>query len=207
MDDHPLFRRGVRQALAEQNCWQVCGEAKDAKEALKKLTELRPDLVITDISLPGINGIELVERIKAQDSKIRVLILSVHDEVLFAERALHVGASGYVNKQEPTEKLIGAMRAVVRGRIYLSKQMSQRLLARRVRRAKTGGSATEDLSNRELEIFDLIGRGFPTRQIAERLHLNVRTVETHKGNIKAKLGLANSSELVRRAVIWVMEDS
>lgn len=207
VDDHPVVRHGLAQLLQQQSDLQIVGEASNAPEALKQIELVNPDLVIVDVSLAGGSGIELIKQIKARDPNIKMLVQSFHDESLYAERALHAGAMGYVNKQVATTKIIEAIRQVLRGEVYLSSPMANRMLRRVV-----GGqdelkrSSMDTLSDRELEVFDLIGKGMTTRDIAEKLHLSPKTIETHRENIKTKLKLRNSVELVRHAVQWAMEE-
>ena len=166
----------------------------------------QPHVVIVDISLKSGHGIDLIEQIKAKDEHIRMLVSSIHDECLFAERALRAGAMGYINKQEATEKVIDAIRQVIRGDIYLSPRMSNRLLHTVVGGDRLEQNPIEGLSNRELEVFEMIGQGLTTKQIAGKLHLSPKTIETHREKIKMKLNLANSTELSHRAVQWVLEN-
>jgi DNA-binding NarL/FixJ family response regulator len=205
VDDHPIVRRGLRQLIGSEPDLEVCGEAADAPDAMQKVVETHPDLVIVDISLQSGNGIELIKQIKAYDARIKMLVSSMHEESLYAERSLRAGAMGYVNKEAAPESLIEAIRQVLKGGVYLSGGMTDRLLRRVVTGEDVQRYSVENLSDRELEVFELIGAGLATRQIAEKLHLSIKTIETHRENIKAKLALANSSELARRAVQWVLE--
>lgn len=205
VDDHPLVRRGIADVIAREDDLEVCGEAADVTEALSAVERTAPDLVLVDLTLKSGHGIELIEKIKAQDARIKTLVSSMHDETLFAERVLQAGAMGYLTKQESPETLIGAIRQVLRGEVYLSPRMTSRLL-RRV----TSGTVSKDdpiagFSNREIEVFEMIGQGITIQQIAARLHLSPKTVETHREKIKQKLNLKNSTELNRRAVQWVLE--
>jgi DNA-binding NarL/FixJ family response regulator len=205
VDDHPLVRRGLAEVIAAEPDMEVAGEASDVDEAMHLVESLRPQVVVLDVSLRNSSGIELIEKVKAFDESIRMVVSSMHDEMLFAERALRAGAMGYVSKQEPIEKVIAAVRQILKGDVYLSPRMSNRLL-----QATVGGDPLDQdpirtLSNRELEVFQLIGQGLTTRQIAERLELSPKTVETHREKIKAKLNLANSVELARQAVQWVLQ--
>jgi DNA-binding NarL/FixJ family response regulator len=208
VDDHPIVRRGLTQLLADESDLEVCGEAPDGSVALRLLDETRPDVIIVDLSLErGIGGIELIKEIRARNEGMKILVSSMHDEKLFAERCLNAGAMGYVNKQEAPEKIVTAIRRVLAGKVYVSEEMSERFLARMVQgedlRERT--SAIDSLSDRELEVFELIGRGETTRQIAQDLHLSVKTIETYRENIKAKLSLANTNELMQHAVKWVLD--
>lgn len=206
VDDHPVVRRGLAELISDEPDLEVCGEASDAPDALRQVETRRPDVVVVDISLQSGNGIELIQQIKERDERIKTLVSSMHDESLFAERALRAGAMGYINKQEPTEKVIDAIREVLSGQVYLSARMANRLL-----QSVVGGETLEQdpigsLSNRELEVFELIGQGLTTKKIAGRLHLSPKTIETHREKIKTKLNLSNSTELSRRAVQWVLEN-
>jgi DNA-binding NarL/FixJ family response regulator len=169
------------------------------------LAESRPDSMIVDITLPGMNGLELIKRVRSRCPDIRILVTSMHEESLFAERSLRAGANGYINKEEATEKVVEAINRVLAGHVYLSSQMTSRLL-----HAVIGGdvgqkSLIESLTDRELEVFELIGRGLSTRDIAEKLHLSVKTVETHRDHIRNKLNLESTNQLMRHAVQWVLE--
>ena len=205
VDDHPMVRRGIADVLNREKDLEVCGEAADVAEAMRELERTQPDLVLVDLTLKSGHGIELIEKIKAVDPRVKTLVSSMHDETLFAERVLQAGAMGYLTKQEPPETLLGAIRQVLRGEVYLSPRMTSRLL----HRMAVGGSSTEDpiksLSNREIEVYEMIGQGLTIQQIAARLHLSPKTIETHREKIKQKLNLKNSTELNRRAVQWVLE--
>ena len=205
VDDHPLVRRGVADLLNREKDLEVCGEAADVIEAMRELERTHPDLVLVDLTLKSGHGIELIEKIKAGDPRVKTLVSSMHDETLFAERVLQAGAMGYLTKQEPPDTLLGAIRQVLRGELYLSPRMTSRLL----HRVASGSPSREDpmksLSNREIEVYDMIGQGLTIQQIAARLHLSPKTIETHREKIKQKLNLKNSTELNRRAVQWVLE--
>ncbi|MCO6414131.1 MAG: response regulator transcription factor [Thiogranum sp.] len=206
VDDHPLVRAGLRQLIADEPDLVVCGEAASVQEAIKLLDSCTPAVAIVDISLADGSGLELIRRMHARAPGIRILVASMHDESLFAERALRAGATGYINKQEAAAKVIEALRQVLRGKIYLSQKMTEVLLrnATGVRERQTT-SSIESLSNRELEVFELIGRGLSTCKIAEKLHLSIKTIETHRANIKKKLGLGNGNELALKAMQWTLE--
>ncbi len=204
VDDHPIVRRGLAKLLDERTGIEVVGEAGDAAEALDHIAKNRPDLVIVDISLKDVGGIELIKQIRALDKDIRLLVCSMHDEKLYAERVLQAGALGYINKETATERIFDAIEQVMAGRVYLSPEMSEHLLSRMVGgEPASDKTSMETLSDRELEVFELIGRGMTTRQIAEKLHLSVKTIETYRENLKIKLNLANSPELIRAAVQWL----
>jgi len=205
VDDHPVVRRGLAELINDEPDLEVCGEACDASDALRQVEVKHPDVVVVDISLQSGNGIELIQQIKERDDRIKTLVSSMHDESLFAERALRAGAMGYLNKQEPTEKVIDAIREVINGQVYLSSKMANRLLQSVVGGETLDQDPIGSLSNRELEVFELIGQGLTTKKIAGRLHLSPKTIETHREKIKTKLNLSNSTELSRRAVQWVLE--
>lgn len=208
MDDHALVRRGLAVMIGDEPDLEVCGEAADTVEALARVAALKPDLVIIDITLKTGHGLDLMKQIRARDERVRMLVLSMHDEKLFAERALRSGAMGYINKEEATSKVIEAIRQVLSGRVYVSAAMTERLLSR----AACSGEPSvrlpsECLSDRELTVFQMIGQGLPTREIAARLHLSIKTVETYREHIKSKLDLKNSAELSRHAAQWVLENT
>ncbi len=206
VDDHPLVRRGLAQLIDAQDKLSICGEAGDAAEATQKLEELNPDLIIVDISLGGVNGIELIKRIRAKDDDVKILVSSMHDESIYAERALRAGASGYVNKEVATETVIQAIRNVLEGEHYFSADLTGELMKRVVSGTAGEGSPVDSLSDREIEVFEKIGKGMMTREIAELLKLSVKTIETHREHIKIKLRLRNAAELTRAAVQWVLEN-
>lgn len=204
VDDHPLVREGLTARISAQPDLQVCGEAADVDSALDLVLSTGPKLVIVDLTLKSGHGLDLIKKVAQSAPGTRMLVLTAHEEALFAERALRAGAHGFVSKQEAQHEVIDAIRAVLRGERYLSGSMTQRLVGLVVGPpGRPTGVAS--LSDRELEIFQLIGRGESTRSVAEQLHLSVHTVETHRENIRAKLNLRNGAELVQRAVKWVLE--
>lgn len=208
VDDHALVRHGLAQLISDEPDMEVCGEAEDVDGAMRQLKSANPDLIIIDISLKSCNGIDLIKQVRSRNSKIKMLIASMHDETLFAERVLHAGANGYINKQEATEKVIDAIRQVLDGHVFLSPEMNDRLIRGLVNgNSEPGAPAVAKLSDRELEVFESIGQGKSTREIAARLHLSVKTIETHREHIKSKLNLKNGAELNRHAVQWVLENS
>lgn len=203
VDDHPLFRKGLEQLInSSDHAFNICGEASDAAEGMTVIRELKPDLAIVDLSLPGANGIELVKNIRAEFEKLPILILSMHDESLYALRALRAGAQGYVMKQEALENVIVAIREVLAGRPYLSTEMSAKLITN-FASGTNQGNPTDKLSDRELEILELIGKGRDVREIARALHISAKTVETHRAHIKEKLNLKNARQVTRFAVQWL----
>jgi DNA-binding NarL/FixJ family response regulator len=207
VDDHPIVRRGLTQCLEDTPDIEVCGEADSLIGAMQEIAKARPDLVLVDLSLKDSHGIELIAAVKERDRHTKMLVWSMFDEKLFAERALRAGASGFINKQEPIEKVLIAIRQVLRGELYLSTQMTNLLL----RRVGKGASLDEDpvrsLTNRELEVFQLIGKGMTTQQVANGLDISRKTVEAHREKIKVKMNLRNAAELTRYAVQWVLENA
>jgi len=206
VDDHPIFRRGIAQAVNHEKDIEICGEAENASEALEAAERIEPDLMLIDITLPGTNGIELIKCLRARCPDLRLLVISMHDESLYAERALRAGAQGYVMKQEASEQVMAAIRQVLDGGIYVSPAFSDKMMNRLF--AGPNGvtvlaSPVQRLSDGELEVFGLVGEGRSTRQIADALHLSVKTIESHREHIKEKLNLKTSLELVRFAVEWV----
>ncbi len=205
VDDHPIVRRGLRQLVANQADLEVCGEASGVDEAFEQVTSTHPDVVVIDLSLSSGHGLDLIDRIKNYDKNIKMLVSSMHDESIYAERVLRCGASGYINKKESPEKIIDALHDVLRGEIYVSAQVADQLL----RRVRSGQPPDKDpmaaLTNRELEVFEMIGRGLTMKQIAQKLDISQKTVEAHRDGIKGKLNLKNSLEVTRRALQWSME--
>jgi DNA-binding NarL/FixJ family response regulator len=207
VDDHPIVREGLVARIARQPDLKVCGEAEDVLDALDLVKSQHPDLVIVDLSLKSGQGIDLIKRIHACTEGTKTLVSSMYDESLYAERALRAGAMGYVNKQEMSEKIVEAIHQVMAGKIYLSPRMTEKLLQRAVGAPPQLVPAPIDtLTDRELEIFKMIGKGKTTRQIAGELHLSIKTVETHREHIKTKLNIDNAAELSREAVQWVIEN-
>lgn len=207
VDDHPIVRQGLRSLLEQQPDLRVCGEADNAGDALKAVETARPDVMVVDVSLKGTDGLELTKSVRALDNDIPILIVSMHDEALYAERALRAGANGYVMKQQISDKVVEAIRQVLRGDIYVSEDIRRRiLLGMRGSQTTEEKSPVERLSDRELEVFRLLGNGHTTRRIALDLHLSIKTVETYRAHIKEKLSLDNATELLRFAVQWVEQD-
>ena len=204
VDDHPIVRQGLAELVNHEDDLVVGGQAEDAHQAMTAIKELRPDVAVVDISLKETSGMELIKDIYAQYPNLPVLALSMHDESLYAERALRAGARGYVMKQEATEKVIEAIRKIRSGEVYVSDKMAARMVRKLVGGGtETSTSAIERLSDRELEVFRLIGKGHGTRQISERLHLSIKTIETYRAHIKEKLDLADAAELLQYAIQWV----
>jgi DNA-binding NarL/FixJ family response regulator len=203
VDDHPLFRKGLEQLIHSDAAFTVCGEAGNAAESMDVIRKLNPDLAIVDLSLPGANGIELIKNIRAEFPNLPILVLSMHDESLYGLRALRAGANGYVMKHEAMANVVQAIREVFSGRPYLSPAMAAQVITKFAKKSSEGESdAVDRLSDRELEILELIGKGTEVRQIANLLHLSPKTVETHRAHIKEKLQLKNAREVARFAVQW-----
>jgi DNA-binding NarL/FixJ family response regulator len=204
VDDHPVVRQGLAQLINGESDMEVCGQAESASEALKAIKQDEPDAAVVDISLKDSNGIELIKDLKVRHPQLPVLVLSMHDESFYAERCLRAGARGYITKEEAIETVLTAIRRVLSGDLYLSENMASKMLSVFVSGGRSAaGSDVERLSDRELEVFELIGLGYQTREVAERLHLSVKTIDSHRANIKRKLGLANATELLQHAIQWV----
>jgi len=204
VDDHPLVRAGFSQLIGDTTDLKVCGQAGDMASALKLLDSVTPDLAIIDLSLAGGSGLDLIEHIKARNSEILMLVASMHDESLYAERVLAAGARGYINKQEAQEKIIPAIRQVLGGKVYLSEHMTECILNNIVS-GSDDKRGIDSLSNRELQVFEMIGQGIAPGKMAKQLNLSVKTIETHQAHIKKKLGLTSAHKLTHRAIRWVLE--
>ncbi len=203
VEDHPIFRLGLSELINQEPDLQVCGEAENAAGAWQAIERLQPDLIIADITLDNSDGIELTKEIYRRHRAIPVLILSMHDEFLYAERALHAGARGYIMKQEAMGSVVEAIHQVLEGKVYLSNQVKEHILTHLAVGLNTASrSPIERLTDRELEIFRMIGEGLTTRDIADKLHLSIKTVGTHRERIKSKFNLKSANELVRYAVHW-----
>jgi DNA-binding NarL/FixJ family response regulator len=203
VDDHPMVREWLGALINQQADLQVCGEADNAPKALQLVGQVHPNVAMVDISMEGGSGIELIKNIKAGYPEVMVIVLSMHDEGLYAERALRAGARGYIMKREATKGVLQAIRCVLGGKLYLSDKMAMMMAEKFVDgRPKPEGSIIESLSDRELEVFQLLGRGCGTRQIADELHVSFKTVQAFCARIKEKLNLASATELLREAVRW-----
>jgi DNA-binding NarL/FixJ family response regulator len=202
VDDHAVMRQGLARLLGDEKDLEVCGEAENASDALKAIGRLKPDLAIVDISLTGRTGIDLIRDVRHHHPGLCVLVLSMHDETIYSERVLRAGGRGYLMKQEGGKVLMQAIRQVLKGQVYLSEKMSAKVLDRLSNGPPTTGSPLELLSDREMEVFQLIGEGLGTRQIAEQLHLSMKTVEVYRAHIKRKLSLEDGTALVRYAIRW-----
>jgi DNA-binding NarL/FixJ family response regulator len=207
VDDHPLLRKGLGELINQQLDMIICGEAEDAPEALKAICQIHPDLVIVDISLKSQNGIELIKNIKAINPSTQILVLSMHDESIYALRVLKAGAKAYVMKQEVVEKVMEAIRRIRAGKVFVSERVAAQMLSQVVDgNDPSRNSPVDALSDRELEIVTMIGNGTPTREIAKRLSISIKTVESHRAHIKDKLSLTNATQLVQWCVRWVEEN-
>jgi DNA-binding NarL/FixJ family response regulator len=205
VDDHPIVRQGLALLIDREPDLSVCGEAEGAHSAFHAITTLRPDLVVLDISLSGPDGLDVLKEIRTKTTNLPVLILSMHDESIYAERAMRAGANGYIMKQEATEKVLVAIRRILQGEVYLSDRLTNTMLQQYVRGALPAKSSPlVNLTDRELEVFRLIGEGHGTRQIADELHLSVKTIESYQAHIKEKLALRNARELVQHAIEWTV---
>ena len=206
VDDHPVVREGLRGLIDSQDDMQVCGEAATVESAMQLLRELTPDAMIVDISLGKESGLDLIQQARAQLPTLALLVLSMHDEMIYAERALRSGAGGYVMKQEATSQLVAALRCVFEGRMFVSPAVTERLLNTLARPSSTRPNYSVDrLTNRELEVFRLIGTGVTSAEIANNLHISRKTVETHRTRIKEKLGASTAAELVIQAATWLRD--
>jgi len=205
VDDHPIVRQGLALLIDREADLSVCGEAEGAHSAFHAIETLRPDIVVLDISLSGPDGLDVLKEIRMKTGSLPVLILSMHDESIYAERAMRAGANGYIMKQEATEKVLVAIRRILQGEVYLSDRLTSTMLQQFVRGTSPAKSSPLlALTDRELEVFRLIGEGHGTRQIADELHLSVKTIESYQAHIKEKLALRNARELVQHAIEWTV---
>lgn len=203
VDDHPIFRMGMAELLSQEDDFEVCAVAEDIASARKDLIEHDPDLAIIDITLANENGLDLVKEISAGEKCIHILVLSMHDESVWAERAIRAGAKGYIMKREASESVISALRNIVAGKIHVSASMLALMLDKFHVKSDSPGARTVDLlTDREIEVFRLIGTGLGTREVADRMNLGVKTIGTYRDRIKQKLCIKTSAELSRRAVLW-----
>ena|SRR6056297_185800 len=202
IDDHPIVRKGFAQLINREADLTVVGEAEDHLSAQTVISETKPDLALVDLTLKESDGLELIKTINAQYPKVKTMVISLHDERVYAERALRAGAKGYIMKSEATENVMTAIRTVLKGSMYLSDDMQERMLSQFAGNSKKETSPIDVLSDREFEVFRMIGDGLETREIAKRLTLSVKTIETYKSHLKTKLDLHSSTELIQRAVEW-----
>ena len=204
VDDHPLVRHGLCQIVANEADMEICGEAEDSPAAIRGVGEANPDAIIVDISLKGANGLELIKNLKAIHEDIPILVFSMHDETIYAQRALRAGAKAYVMKKESPSKVVDAIRKIIQGEIYVSPSVADQVLHQIVNGpGNVSTSPVDRLTDRELEVVQLIGRGLSSREVADSLHLSVKTIESHRAHVKEKLGLRNATELVQFSVQWV----
>jgi DNA-binding NarL/FixJ family response regulator len=206
VDDHPLLRQGLSLLVNRESDLVVCGEAEDAQAAMFAISQCQPDILIVDISLNGPDGLDLLKSIRNAYPDLPVLILSMHDETTYAERALRAHANGYIMKQEATEKVLVAVRRILNGEVYLSDKIANKMLQQYVGGASALQSRLSALSDRELEVFRSIGEGRSTREIADELHLSVKTVETYQAHLKEKLALRSGRELIQHAIQWKINE-
>ncbi|HUO13613.1 MAG TPA: response regulator transcription factor [Verrucomicrobiae bacterium] len=207
VDDHPIVRQGLALLINREADLMVCGEAEDAPRAMQSIISAHPDILLLDISLNGPDGLDLLKDVRTRYPELPVLILSMHDESVYAERALRAGAQGYIMKQEATEKVLVALRRILSHEIYVSERIANRMLQRYIGNRGAGRpSSVADLTDRELEVFRLIGEGHSTRRIAEELHISVKTVESYQAHIKEKLALRSARELVQHAIQWSINE-
>jgi DNA-binding NarL/FixJ family response regulator len=207
VDDHPMTRNGIADWIRCEQDLSVCAEAQNAEQALEAVSKSNPDLVLTDITLPGKSGLELIKDLRAMQPDLPILVISMHDESLYAERVLRAGARGYIMKHEGGDDIIRAIRQVLSGKLYVSEQMSARILEGvSGRQPATQCSAIKQLTDRELEIFQLIGQGLSTQEIANKLHLSAKTVHAHRASIKDKLEIKSVTELISYAARWAVQE-
>jgi DNA-binding NarL/FixJ family response regulator len=204
VDDHPIFRHGIAQLIGRLSGISVCGEAENAQTALEAMRRLQPDMALVDIWMPGMNGIELIKLMLAEQPALLILTVSMHDESVYALRALRAGAKGYVMKQQASENVCDALRTVANGDIYVCPRFSERLIFKAIQGSESDlGSPVDRLSPRELEVLQFFGKGRTTREVAELLHISVKTIETHRTHIKEKLGFRDAEEMVKFGLEWV----
>lgn len=204
VDDHPIMNKGLAQLLNSELGFEVVAQYESGEEMLQNYVDVSPDLAVIDISLPGMSGLELIKHLKARDYDMKILVVSRHDESLYAQRVIRAGAQGYLMKMEAGDVLLKAIRKILNGGMYVSSEISEKLLMSMASgRKNISESPMDKLSDRELEVFEMTGKGNSTREIAEKLHLSVKTVESYRARIKTKLNLENATELMRHAVKWV----
>lgn len=204
VDDHPVMRRGYAYLIGAEADLDICGEAESAREALDRIPDADPDLAIVDLTLKGMGGLELIKRLQTQHPGILTLVVSMHDETLYADRALRAGARGYIMKSEVESAVVEAIRRILNGGVYVSEELSTKILLQYAGAAPTEEeSPLERLSDRELEVFEYMGRGFTTREIADKLALSPKTIDSYRSRIKDKMAIDSNNELTRRAILWV----
>jgi DNA-binding NarL/FixJ family response regulator len=205
VDDHPVVRQGVRAVVSQETDFEVCGEAESASDALQVIQDSKPDVAIVDLSLKGSSGLDLIKDIRLRYPNLLVLVLSMRDEAFYAERVLRAGARGYVVKEEGCAVVVDAIRKILKGQIFLSDHVASKMLGAFVGGVKPGSSPIEQLTDRELQVFELIGKGIPTREIAAKLHLSVKTIDAHRENIKRKMQIDGATELLKHAIEWLRQ--
>jgi len=203
VDDHPVVRQGIAMLIDQEIDMCVCGEADNADDALAMINQLKPDLAIVDLSLKDSSGLELIRDLQIRDPRVVVLVLSMHDEAFYAERVMRAGARGYMTKDEGTEKVIEGIRLLLDGQVYVSDRVAAKMIGKLIGGRASTWTKVGGLTERELEVFELIGSGLGTREIAGKLHVSVKTIESHREHIKEKLGLATATELLKNAVQWM----
>lgn len=207
VEDHPIFRHGIVALIEEESDFSVCAQAESSAQALALMREHNPDVVLMDISLPGTNGVELIKMIKAENPGLPILVLSMHPESLYALRVLRAGALGYIMKAAGAASIVEGLHKVLRGELHVSPDFRERLIFQAVQASGVGDKSPVDiLSPREREVLELVGRGFSTRDIGSQLNMGTKTVETHRGHIRQKLGFRDSGEMIRFAVEWVSQE-
>jgi DNA-binding NarL/FixJ family response regulator len=202
VDDHPIVRQGLTQLIAQEKELEVCGEADDAATALEAVRDLAPDVAVLDLMLKGSNGVELIREMKSRNPSVRILVISMHDEAIYAERALKAGAHGYIMKQKAANEVLSALRKVLAGEVYVSDEVIGKILKRMVGGAGPD-TGIERLSDRELEVFQWLGQGLAVSEIADKLKVSPKTIETYRSHIKEKLGLSSANDVLRVAVAWL----
>lgn len=207
VDDHPIFRHGLGQLISQEDDLEVCGEAEDYHGAVKAVEAMKPDMIVVDITLKDMSGIDLIKEVHRYHKGLPMLVISMHDESLYAERAFRAGARGYVMKQEASESVVQAIRHVLSGGIYASRRVTENILTRFIEGSgEPSESPLKELTDREIEVFQLIGEGLSISEIGHRLHLSVKTIGTYRERIKEKLNLKNATELLRYALNWVEKE-
>ncbi len=202
VDDHPMIRERLNELIQREPDLEVCGEAESRAQALEAVVLRRPDLVIVDLTLKDSHGLDLIKDLQRLNPKLPILVVSMQEESLYAERALRAGARGYITKQEASRKVMVAIRRVLAGDLYFSEQLAAQMATKALGRPRGGIQADELLADRELQVFELVGQGFGTRQIAQKLGLDIKTIETYRARIKEKLNLKDASELLQKAIAW-----
>ena len=205
VDDHPVVRAGIRSVIVQEPDLEVCGEAESASEALQVILETKPDIAVVDLSLKQSSGLELIKDIRLRYPALLVLVLSMRDESFYAERVLRAGARGYVVKEEGCRVVVEAIRKILKGQLYLSDRIASKMLGAFVGGAQPGAALVEQLTDRELQVFELIGKGVPTREIAAKLHLSGKTIDAHRENIKRKMQIDSATELLKQAIEWLRQ--